>query len=121
MLRGMASAFMVCEAIALYEVFMKYAMSELEFTSDGSSPQFYLPMMKMIFPYAFTIFIELATYFKVLKPINREALNKLTVTKHWVNVLFFLSLFFGGLITTGGIVAIALSAILVVALETRAE
>ena len=61
--------------------------------------------------------IELVTYFKVLKPMGREKLEKQTATKSWVNVLFFLSFVFGGLVTAGGIVGMALLAVVVVVLE----
>jgi len=119
LLRGLVSAFMLCEAIALYEIFVRFGLPELEFISDGRYAQ--INVVWMVFPILFAIVIELIAYFKVLKPISREALEKQFVTKNWVNLLFFLSFFFGGFITAGGIVAIALLAILTVALETKKE
>jgi hypothetical protein len=107
---------MLCEAVALYEAFVKYGLPELQFVSSDSLPsQFSLAVW--IFPTAFTIMIELVTYFKVLKPMGREKLEKQTATKSWVNVLFFLSFVFGGLVTAGGIAGMALLAVVVVVLE----
>jgi hypothetical protein len=116
LLKGFVSAFMLCEAIALYEAFVKYGLPELQFVPPDSPPSQFSPAM-WIFPTAFTIMIELIAYFKVLKPIGREKLEKQTATKSWVNVLFFLSLIFGGLVTAGGIVGMALLAVVVVVLE----
>jgi hypothetical protein len=116
LLKGFVSAFMLCEAIALYEAFVKYGVPELQFVPPDSPPSQFSPAM-WIFPTAFTIMIELIAYFKVLKPIGREKLEKQTATKSWVNVLFFLSLIFGGLVTAGGIVGMALLAVVVVVLE----
>lgn len=116
LLKGFVSAFMLCEAIVLYEAFVKYGLPELQFVSSDSPPsQFSLAVW--IFPTAFTILIELIAYFKVLKPIGKERLKKQTVTKSWVNVLFFLSFVFGGLVTAGGIAGMALLAVVVVVLE----
>jgi hypothetical protein len=107
---------MLCEAIVPYETFVKYGLPELQFvSSDSPTSQFSLAVW--IFPTAFTILIELIAYFKVLKPIGKERLKKQTVTKSWVNVLFFLSFVFGGLVTAGGIAGMALLAVVVVVLE----
>ncbi len=115
-MKGFVSAFMLCEAIVLYEAFVKYGLPELQFVSSDSPPsQFSLAVW--IFPTAFTILIELIAYFKALKPIGKERLEKQTVTKSWVNVLFFLSFVFGGLVTAGGIAGMALLAVVVVVLE----
>jgi hypothetical protein len=116
LLKGFVSAFMLCEAIVLYEAFVKYGLPELQFVSSDSPPsQFSLALW--IFPTAFTILIELIAYFKILKPIGKERLEKQTVPKSWVNVLFFLSFVFGGLVTAGGIAGMALLAAVVVVLE----
>jgi len=114
-LKGFLSAFMLCEAVALYETFAKYGLRELQFVSPDSQPsQFGLALW--IFPVAFTMMILIA-YFKVLEPIGKEKVEKQTVTKSWVNVLFFLSFVFGGLVAAGGIASMALLAIVVVVLE----
>ena len=116
LLKGFVSAFMLCEAVALYEAFVKYGLPELQFVSSDSPPS-QVSLAVWIFPTAFTIMIELVTYFKVLKPMGREKLEKQTATKSWVNVLFFLSFVFGGLVTAGGIAGMALLAVVVVVLE----
>lgn len=118
MLKGFASAFMVSEAIALYEVYIKFAMPQIDAILEGQ-PAF--AFFYLIFPITYTAVVELIAYFKVLKPLSNEALRKQTVAKHWVNTLFLVSLVFGGFITTGGIVGIALLAILIVTLETQKE
>jgi hypothetical protein len=116
LLKGFVSAFMLCEAIVLYEAFVKYGLPELQFVSSDSPPSQF-SLVVWIFPTAFTILIELIAYFKVLKPIGKERLEKQTATKSWVNVLFFLSFVFGGLVTAGGIAGMALLAVVVVVLE----
>jgi len=112
-LRGLVNAYMVCAAVALYEIFIKYALPDLQFT-EGAVHN--LNIFWMVFPIVFTIFVELVAYFKILKPITEKPLEKQFVTKNWVNLLFFLSFFYAGL-SAGGVVALALLAILWVALE----
>jgi hypothetical protein len=116
LLKGFVSAFMLCEAVAFYETFMKYGAPPLQFASPGSPPSQF-SLVFWVFPTAFTVLIELITYFKVLRPISREKLEKQVTTKSWVNVLFFMSFVFGGLITAGGIAGMAFLAVVVVFLE----
>lgn len=112
-LRGLANAYMVSIAIALYEIFIKYALPDLQFAQSAPS---YFNVVWILLPISFTIFVELITYFKILKPLTEKPLEKQFVTKNWVSTLFFLSFFYAG-VTAGGIVALALLAILWVALS----
>jgi len=46
LLKGLVSAFMLCEAIVLYEAFVKYGLPELQFVSSDSPPsQFSLAVL----------------------------------------------------------------------------
>jgi len=112
-LRGLANAYIISIAIALYEIFIKYALPDLHFTQGAPS---YFNMIWILLPISFTIFVELIAYFKILKPLTEKSLEKQFVTKNWVSTLFFLSFFYAG-VTAGGIVALALLAILWVALS----
>ena len=107
------NAYMVCAAIAWYEIFIKYALSNLQFT--GSSA-YDFSLVWMAFPIIFTIFVELVAYFKILKPLTEKPLEKQFIAKSWVNLLFFLTFFYAGL-TAGGVVALALLVILWVVLK----
>lgn len=115
LLKGLVNAYMLCEAIALYETVAKYGLPELQFVAGDSRPQ-YSPLLLTI-PIAFTVFLELITYLKVLRPLSKEPLEKHFVTKQWVNALFLLSFVFVGFATAGGVVALALLAIILVVLE----
>jgi len=120
LLKGFASAFMIVEAIAIYEVYLKVMIPLIDEAVSQAQP-FELPIIYMIFLLALTGFIELIAYFKVLKPLSNKPLHKQVVAKNWVNTLFLISLVFGGLMTAGGIVGIALLAILIATLETQRE
>ncbi len=111
-LKGTRNAYMVCAAMALYEIFIKYALPNLQFTESAT---YTFSILSMVFPTCFTVFVELVSYFKILKPITKKSLEKQFATKSWVNLLFFLAFFYAGL-TAGGIVALALLVILWVAL-----
>jgi len=81
LLKGFASAFMVVEAIALYEVYLKVMIPLIDEAVSRDQP-FELPLIYMIFLLALTGFIELIAYFKVLKPLSNKPLNKQVVAKN---------------------------------------